>query len=402
MINLTSNFNIASVFNTRKTAQAQKTSNASYPNLAPLARDTVSFKGNRANAIEPIDMRMLNRAIHNENICKKVSQEALASETSLQETLSPYIKDYVYDSKDKKKKPIFKIESRTKSAASIKEKVLKKYVSENQTSGGKRKIDPLNCLFDEDYIKRKVGDLVGYRIILGSNDVNDTTSIVDGLIKAVNQGKLNINEIQNYISYDLDSQYDYIKRNDLERLRNAVNKRRRAMGQSAISIKYTQKDSGYMAIHIGVDLSNPTNKKSSRHSAEIQIIGHDVAKLKDVEDLCYKLKERNKEGQAIKEIKGAHYAYKPFEKHFYDCLDDPNYTSVTENFAIYTKRAYKAQRLKPLSANFATQRRRNYSFPTIEECGLSGVLPKGLDFNILAKIKDACDTIYNNSSENLV
>jgi len=397
MINFKNNLiNFRPNFNNFVTAPNTK-SNRAYSNLAPLKQDTISFTGTKSK--EDIDLRMLNRAIHNEPACNSVSREAHIMQIKLEEALYPYFQPYmIKEAKNKDDKIIHELQSRTKSPSSIKEKLVERYVKENKTTNAG---DSLDSLFSPDYIKGKIGDLVGARVIMANGNTENTTKLIDALIEAVEDGVLHINKIENYISRNMDSRWKYFQETELERLRDAVNEQRRIYSQAPIGIDYTAKDSGYMALHLDIDLSSLQGKEPGEgFSGEIQLVGYDVAKLKDVEDLCYKLKTRNEKGEAIKEIKAGHCAYKPFEKHLYHYFEDPNYTSVDEYFALYTKRAYQTQRKKN-----STACRRNskapYRFPTIEECALKGKLPPQLDFNVLAKIKEGCDLIYNNTDENL-
>ena len=70
--------------------------------------------------------------------------------------------------------------------------------------------------------------------------------------------------------------------------------------------------------------------------------------------------------------------------------DNPN---IKEDFDTYTKKAYLLQRLRePVEKKGS---KKTYLFPTIEQCGLKGRIPKELDFNNLAKLKAPCDKIYD-------
>ena len=143
-----------------------------------------------------------------------------------------------------------------------------------------------------------------------------------------------------------------------------------------------------MALHISI---NSKSKPSSCDDpiyqgfySELQIIGSDVAMLKDIEDFCYKLKK----GMSIK---SGDLAYKPFQEMFLNA-----YTPKVERyFKEYTKRAYKKQReRKPSSNKQDNIKDWAYKYPTIKECGLEDTGPAILDFNILARMKRDCDDLH--------
>ena len=135
--------------------------------------------------------------------------------------------------------------------------------------------------------------------------------------------------------------------------------------------------SGYTAIHINVDFSDcDFAKRDPRYSGfkgEIQIIGREVEELKEIEDLCYKLKDNK---NAIKA------EYKPFKKHF-----EKYYVGDTRQaFDDYTYKLYLAQRSLPNKV-------RGQKFQTPEQLGFADLVPEQLDFNYLDKLKNDCDAI---------
>ena len=138
-----------------------------------------------------------------------------------------------------------------------------------------------------------------------------------------------------------------------------------------------------MAIHINVNLDNPIFKNYngvfSGYSGEIQIIGRDVAQLKKVEDLCYKFKDKKN---------AVNVAYKPFKEYFLKHYKD----DAVQAFDDYTYDLYLAQR-------GISSKRRAMAFPSIDELGYAGKVPKELDFNKLRRIYEGCHTIAQDNED---
>ena len=200
-----------------------------------------------------------------------------------------------------------------------------------------------------------------------------TAVVIEALKKAAEEGELKITSIENNLPDPRKlpkgkklSDYIYATERQLLSLAKAAN---------APLIKNKSK-SGYLAIHINVDLSSPLfnsyNGVYNGYSGEIQIIGSDVLQLKEIEDLCYKLKDNK---NAI------HIAYKPFKEHFQKYYKD----DVKQAFDNYTYALYLAQRALPPGTKTQTR------FPSIQELGFEGKVPPELDFNILKQIKLPCD-----------
>ena len=145
-----------------------------------------------------------------------------------------------------------------------------------------------------------------------------------------------------------------------------------------------------MALHLDVDLSDENfATKNDNYKGEIQFVGYDVERLKDVEDLCYKLRHD-------KALKGGHPAYSAFSqyyKKFSTTGDIEKDEELRQNFIEYTARAQIHQRRKePINA--ITNEKTKKALPTIEQCGMIGKIPPELDFNRLAVIKKRSDELY--------
>lgn len=224
-------------------------------------------------------------------------------------------------------------------------------------------LNPLN----EDGIKYYANDIVGARITMHESDPTYTKAVIDALAKAVKDGKLKITSIENNIpdSSKLPKgknpvDYEYTSVEQLQNLADLAN---------APLVNITSK-SGYLAIHINIDLSDPIFRKYGNefngYSGEIQIIGKNIEEFKALEDLCYKLK-------ANKKISGHYSSFgENFKKHFKS-------RKIERAFDAYTYQAYLRQREIPPGKT-------KKDFLSIKDAGLSDILPPELDFNFL-KIK---------------
>ena len=193
----------------------------------------------------------------------------------------------------------------------------------------------------------------------------------------------------------------YINTNaiNLEKIKEAANKVRKENRLKPIQVKETDYGNGYMALHLDIDTTLVGKRRDNRgFYSELQILGSDVAMLKDIEDLCYKLKDN-------KSIKQNHASFTPFEKFFQEAYSNKEkYPNIEEDYKKYTRRAYQAQRIRKPDKDDATSDITSwgYTYPTIEECGLKGKIPPILDFNNLARIKRDCDDlmfVYSNAQK---
>jgi len=228
-------------------------------------------------------------------------------------------------------------------------------------------------------VKHYANDIVGARIIMRESGPEYTEAVLSALNDAVKDGALKITSIENNTpapdklpeGKDL-SDYAYATDIQLKKLANSAN----------APLITNRTKSGYMAIHINVDLSDDMlssyNGVFNGYSGEIQIIGIDVLQLKEIEDLCYKLKDNK---NAI------HVSYKPFKEHF-----QKYYTDKTKDaFEDYTNALYLAQReIPPGNSSFK-------AFPSLKELGFEGKVPPELDFNYLRTLKSRCDIEYKRS-----
>ena len=385
------NFNIFKTQHTKNNTQRATNPFIARPNnLAPLACDTVCFSGSK----------MLNKglfeAFDNYEVCQNVHDDASVAEKDLKTTLEKSLKHLICTKKNPTA-PIDCISTRIKTPYSIKEKT----ASEFEHAITQEVPQAFNPNKAKD-IKKALGDIIGARITLRNNHNGETSKIIKALIEEVEAGRLKIKSIENYEPADLEPKFRYFNHNDLKALQEAATKANGA-NEAPVDLKIESKKSGYTALHIDVDLSDDENYlvKNNGYSAEIQIIGSDVQKLKEVEDACYKL-------QQDKAIRAGHAAYKGFSSYFLKYYNDTeNYPNIKKDFLKYTSMAYETQRKKePVNINSKKERQifpylkngKIYNgtkeFLTIEEAGLTGKIPPELDFNTLADVKYFSDGLF--------
>lgn len=341
-------------------------------NLAPLAQDTVSFgasaKLNRA----------LLEAFDNVAVCQKVYDNAKPASQYLHDVLYSALGDYLLDINEAPNdKHFITIQERIKSPSSIREKIADQIGQ--SVPKGKLYVNPQS---DED-IREKIGDIIGARIILHDAKDGNGDKIAEALIKQAEAGNLIITEVKHYPPnkkyYPKGGQdvKSYFSQSVINRLKKFTPDDKKPS---------KPKDSGYTALHINVRLKNGKKWGSdyNGYGAEIQIVGRDVMQLKEIEDACYKLKHD-------KDLKNGHFAYRPFKEHFNNLYYVGEDKKPLEAFNEYTARAYAMQRIKKSSISTAKQ----CSLPTIEDCGMHGKVPAGLDFNVLQWVMNSCNDIYD-------
>ena len=343
-----------------------------YPNLKPLERDTVSFTSSTELN------RTLMSAFDNKEVCNSIYENSKDAANDFQDTLNKYFEDLISNDENRNL-PIHHIDFRTKTPESIREKTADK-LGNSILHDVKNTFNP-NSAKD---IKKNINDLIGARFVLDNFSKKDTTKIIERLSDACKNGDLKIISIESYEPDSPDKNLKYFSDTDLKNLKKAANSNKPA-GSDSVKLIKSSKKTGYVGLHINVDLSNPDKYVSNKDNylGEIQILGYDVSKLKEVEDACYKLKSN-------KDLKRGNIAYKPFTQYFLKYLNSS--PEVKDNFEEYTKRAYIEQRRKePARKN---SRKNDSNLPTIKECNMEGKVPKELDFNLLYDLKTKCDEVY--------
>ncbi|MBR6298549.1 MAG: hypothetical protein IKR34_04830 [Candidatus Gastranaerophilales bacterium] len=386
------------------TIQLQKP-NSSSPikntNLSPLSKDTVSFTG--------INKDISNDDIENMPFCEAANGYAYFIQETMVDILSNHFNSLIYDKSNNPNGVINPIEGRIKTPESIHEKTVSRLLSAlkpkkvEQSKSKKRNsnedLKRYNGVFSpySTYdIMDKIRDISGTQITIRDIDTQ-SDEIIKRLCEMIESENLVVDEIENHTS---SSAKPYFSQKQLYKLLECVNVQRSANGLSPIVVKSDTTESGYMALHLSFDLKNKKifdkdNGLNERSFHELQIIGSDVGKLKDIENFCYKLA-----ASKPKSIKQGDYAYDAFVEYFYTYYpkhDDNSSEAkkIRKYFKDYTKKAYELQRnRKPTEDAENDVTNWAYRYPTIEECGLGGLVPDGLDFNILARLKRDLDDVY--------
>ena len=205
-------------------------------------------------------------------------------------------------------------------------------------------------------------DIVGARIIMADTSKEAVDSVINKLTEAVKNNDLKILEIENYRpDPELDGgdnvikSYDYASAKSLRELKLACD------DKLGMSIRKVDEDvpSGYMAIHMLVQLPNG-------FIGEIQILGEEVERLKDIEDICFKFKN----GKKVKNIPAK-------VKNMLAPLNNKNDEILRKEYNIYTRQAYIYQRELELNNPYGRKKRNN------EFLRIPDYLPSNLDFNNL-------------------
>lgn len=358
--------------------------NGNFSNLAPLTKDTVSFgearkkpeiqrhapEGSRAVVKRVKNSSSSDKKIdHSErtslNLTQRIYDESEFAFKKLKLILSdafPGIKVVDLDSEkakdmitreldDNKDKPVVLITARRKHPASISEKMAQGHLRSKRAA------------------KEKINDLIGARIIVSGTSTQEGEYVLDRLTEAVKKGRFKVKHVKNHLQEN--SRLNYVGRKRLDRF---VADNRRINGISSCTYTDEPRDSGYLAIHI------ITDDIEDGFNAEIQIMGLDVERFKELEDICYKCHAK----------KGVPKKYKQLEDMFKPVQQNPR---LQADFIEYTKRAYAYERSKP----FSTGKAKTEYLPIPPDLNI----PRELDFNNLARTKNKIDKLLKVSPDSL-
>ena len=217
-------------------------------------------------------------------------------------------------------------------------------------SGGKK--------FEKD-ARAEIKDTIRARVVLKTGSQEEGDAVCEEIIKAVKKGKLTIKEISNYTS---DAEMQYVSPKMIKKLKNAVDVTK---GKQSYEYIKREKTTGYNALHI-------IFKIDDEFDGELQIMGKNVEKLKDVEDVFYKLAGNKHVPKKYKLIKKK-----------YKALELRNSSKLKQDLEGYTREAYLYERQKELKL---TKDIYGGKFLPLDLEKYN--LPKEFDFNYIASMSD--------------
>lgn len=355
-------------------------------NLKPLASDTISFTSRKKQKEKPSDklgalpvqssIRDANDKVMHEKertitnvLAHRISREASYDTKRLEITLKQSLDSLMPENNKScdREHPIYNLEFRTKGANSIREKATQKY------------------LFSKEAVINRLGDIIGARIILGDNSKNSADLIIDKLIEIVKEGRLKITEVENHTPYD--KKFQYVGQTKLHKLAQASSDRFGIF----VNEKSVRNETGYTAVHLSVVFPDG-------YRGEIQILGRDVAVLKELEDIPYKILQG-------KSINPQYHKIVSILEPLCPISDNPNdpenikRAKLKKEFIAYTAAAYKYERNK---VNLSKRRDLIPYFLTLGEFAQSQRrkihLPLDMDFNNLYRLKTSADYKIKHSS----
>lgn len=301
--------------------------------LLGLSKDTVSF-GTGAK------MMACRADSVNIKLARQIHKEAKPAMDNLQKVLKKYLNSLIA-TETNPNRPILSrngIVTRIKSEESICEKTAAR------------------ALRNKDEIKDDLGDIIGARIVLRDASEKNVDEIIKHLIEAVKNNDLKIFEIENYRP---SPKYSYVSNKSL----NALEKTCSKMRTNGVRRSESSIPSGYTALHLGVYLPDG-------YIGEVQLMGADVQKVKEIEDMIYKVKNNKSLGKKYKIIEDALSQLKdnkPLQRAVNThSMEQYIQARTTEPHPLKSKKSYK---FLPVP---------NY-------------LPPEFDYNLLYKMKLHCD-----------
>ncbi len=329
-----------------------------YHNLIPLQKDTVSF-GRKGGKSVSADQKKAQEIKYSKedgktvddkayyggvgSTVKKMLDEAQAPYDKFKATMEDIFKDYCEFEGNKPKDLIGKLIVNQKSEKSLRQKCASRKV--------------MNMAEAKDEIR----DVIRGRIVLNDSNNYGNRKVCNALTKAVSAGKVKIVSVKNF--YEMHKDYcgnvdsQYIPMNSLLRLDQAITKKQ---GISALQ-SGTVKNSGYHAVHVIFQLENG-------FYGELQIMGEKMEKIKELEDIIYKIANNKPVDEKFDQVQEIYDSYIKGRSKRENTLHE------------YTRRAYNAERLKELHLYESSE---DTEFLPIPE---SSDLPDIFDFNNLAKI----------------
>lgn len=339
---------------TRSNQNGLNVKNASYPNLRPLEKDTVSF-GAKSRFV--VDIVETAEGLAKRKVAGQWNYETPITRRGIMELLDSFEKPFNKFLRDLRAemKPLVATDSKPNNPimpgiAGIKGRI--KSVEGVEIKSNSRK------LFTIEQIAQ-MGDVAGARIVMRDASQENVALVFDAIGNMVKKGA-KIKEVENYRSTPKNS---YVSQNTLDEFEDLCKK----FGQYP-EIKNKSLPNSYTAIHVTFEL--PDGKL-----LELQIMGRDMENVKEVEDLFYKW--RCKKDFAEK--------YRPIQamfKRIMPTLDEFQNTTLTR----YIKDSYEyALEIPAMSAKRKPNYDKDYFLP------FPYSLPQELSYKNLHRMMEECN-----------
>ena len=307
--------------------------NNKYPNLAPLANDTVNF-GVGAKALEEGNRLSVQMG---KSINKILEEPFVTFQWRLEKMFEKLVATEKHPNR-----PIYRIDARIKSPESIAEK------------GGAR-----DCKNIRELTKR-IQDLMGGRLVMRDCSKKSMQEVLDVLEDAVKKGICNITEIECYYP---EENLAYVTREMVTSLVKTCKEK------GPLRVEFTEHPAGYCAVHYTLRLP----KDCDNAFAELQVMGVHEEAIKYAQDPAYKFEWG----------KGLPKKYKILEQYLAPLRSGDE--ELENAYKEYTRRVYIAQRLKeetPLVGKAPVPEFDKWYYP------------KEMDYNFLYAEMKKCDAAY--------
>lgn len=203
-----------------------------------------------------------------------------------------------------------------------------------------------------------MGDTVGFRLVLRSASQKDFDSVFQELGKMVKAGNFKVKEIENYRLTRKDS---YVSSKTLDKFEKICQSKGQFPSRSGKAIP-----NGYTAVHLTIELPNG-------QIAEIQIMGRDLERIKELKDFYYK--------------KRCHKSFDPKYKQIEDLMDEK--MKKLDDFQKETLNRYIKDSF--IHARELPPRTHKNKDSAKDFLPIPYSLPQELGFANLFKLKEQCD-----------
>lgn len=235
----------------------------SYPNIRPLAQDTVHFTSKDKIITEVADKSKTK-------IFKFWNPDEAKNHKEILELAQSFVKPLEKFTWDLRRslRNLITTEANTENIIMPAKRGIKSRVKKPKSIAEKANSREL---FNIDQIEQ-MGDVGGARIVLRSANFEDTAKLFESLKDIVKHG-YKIKEIENY---RLDAKDSYVSQKTIDKFQKYCIEHNQFP-----EVKNKPLPNGYTAVHLTIELSD-------KKQIELQIMGRDVENVKEVEDFFYK------------------------------------------------------------------------------------------------------------------